>query len=81
MDAFEWKVKANTIKQSLYKATNLKSVHFWKKKKILSWGIQGGLYRDELSKCSFSLGDNHREKKQEFLWSILALKHSPAPDP
>ena len=36
MDAFEWKVRANTIKQSLHKATDLKSVHFWKKKKK-SW--------------------------------------------
>lgn len=48
MDAFECKVKANTIKQSLYKATDLKSVHFWKKKKKKSpeLGYSGwALYR------------------------------------
>ena len=46
MDAFEWKVKANTIKQSLHKATDLKSVHVWKKKKIPELGYSGwALYR------------------------------------
>ena len=76
MDAFEWKVKANTIKQSLHKATDLKSVHFWKKKKFLSWDIQDGLYTDELSKCSFSLGDNHKEKNQNF-YGVSWLLNTP----
>lgn len=44
MDAFEWKVKANTSKQSLYKATNLKSVYFKKKKNpelgYSGWALQ-----------------------------------------
>lgn len=40
MDAFEWKVKADTIKKSLHKAANLKSVHFWKKQ-ITELGYSG----------------------------------------
>ena len=47
-----------------------------KKKKFLSWDIQDGLYTDELSKCSFSLGDNHKEKNQNF-YGVSWLLNTP----
>lgn len=73
------KSEKQTLVSKVYTKPQTSRVYTFEKK-ILSWGIQGGLYRDELSKCSFSLGDNHREKKQIFM-EYPGFETLPAPDP